>query len=127
MAGYNPVHWFEIYVDDINRARKFYETVLGYTMNDMATPGDMDMKMIGFPGVEDGMGSSGALVQMEHVKAGGNSTLVYFGCQDCSVEQGRVEAAGGKVQQPKFSIGEYGFCAICSDTEGNYFGLYSMA
>ncbi|MNL62777.1 hypothetical protein D3C87_1868330 [compost metagenome] len=63
---------------------------------------------------------------MEHVKAGGNSTLVYFGCKDCSVEQGRVEAAGGKIQQPKFSIGEYGFCAICSDTEGNYFGLYSM-
>jgi len=42
------------------------------------------------------------------------------------VEEGRVGPAGGKVQQSKFSIGEYGFCAICVDSEGNPFGLYSM-
>lgn len=126
MAGYNPVHWFEIYVDDMDRAQKFYETVLGNPLTAMTTPEGMDMKMASFPAVQDGIGTTGALVQMEGVKAGGSSTLVYFGCQDCAVEQGRVEAAGGKVMQPKFSIGEYGFCAVCSDTEGNCFGLYSM-
>lgn len=128
MAGFNPVHWFEIYVDDIDRARKFYETVLAQPLNDMKMPeSETPMKMLGFPAVQDGQGTSGALVQMEGVKAGGCATLVYFGCEDCAVEQGRVEAAGGKVVQPKFSIGEYGFCAVCSDTEGNCFGLFSMS
>ena len=70
--------------------------------------------------------ASGSLVKMEGIKAGGNSTMVYFQCDDCSLEQSRVEAAGGKVCQAKFSIGEHGFCAVCMDTEGNAFGLHSM-
>lgn len=41
-------------------------------------------------------------------------------------EQPIDEAAGGKVVQPKFPIGEHGFCALCMDTEGNMFGLHSM-
>ena len=38
----------------------------------------------------------------------------------------RVEKAGGKVFKPKFPIGEYGFCALVTDTEGNMVGLHSM-
>ena len=52
--------------------------------------------------------------------------MVYFGCDDCAVEQARVEKAGGKVHQGKFSIGEYGHCALIVDTEGNMVGLHSM-
>jgi hypothetical protein len=51
---------------------------------------------------------------------------VYFACTDCAVEQGRVEAAGGKVFKPKFAIGPYGHCALLIDTEGNTIGLHSM-
>mgnify|MGYP002663365938 FL=1 len=73
------------------------------------------------------MGASGALVKMEGVPSGGGGgTLVYFACEDCAVEQGRVEKAGGKVFKPKFSIGEYGQCALVNDTEGNMIGLHSM-
>ena len=63
---------------------------------------------------------------MEGFPAGGNSTLVYFSCEDCAVEESRVESAGGKIQQPKMSIGEYGFITIANDTEGNMFGLHSL-
>jgi uncharacterized protein len=35
MANANAVNWFEIYVDDITRAKKFYETVLGKEMIDL--------------------------------------------------------------------------------------------
>ncbi len=130
----NVVTWFEIYVDDINRARKFYETVLNVSMMEMPAPGDgqcsegdmQDFKMVTFPWIENSPNASGALVQMKDMKAGGNSTVVYFTCDDCQVEQDRVEAAGGKILQPKFAIGEHGFCAWCIDTEGNYFGLHSM-
>ena len=63
---------------------------------------------------------------MDGFPSGGNSTLVYFNCEDCAVEAARVAGAGGRVQRDKMSIGEYGFIALCFDTEGNMFGLHSM-
>ncbi len=81
--------------------------------------------MLCWPAVEDGGGASGALVCAEGVASGNNSTLVYFNCADCAIEASRVVAAGGKIQQEKFSIGEHGFIAMAYDTEGNLFGLYS--
>jgi predicted enzyme related to lactoylglutathione lyase len=58
--------------------------------------------------------------------SGGNSTLVYFHCEDCAVESARVQAAGGRVERPKFSIGQYGQIALVVDSEGNMIGLHSM-
>lgn len=127
----NPVVWFEIYVDDIQRAKKFYETVLGVLLSDMPMPTEElekeHMQMISFPSFIEGGGAAGALVKMPGFQAGGGSTIVYFGCQDCGVETSRVEAAGGKIFKPKFSIGEFGFCSLVVDTEGNMIGLYSQA
>ena len=68
----------------------------------------------------------GALVRMGGVPSGGNSTIVYFICDDCAVEEGRIEPSGGKIMKKKFSIGEYGFISLVFDTEGNMFGLHSM-
>lgn len=123
----NAVGWFEIYVDDIQRAKAFYEAVLGATLQELASP-DMGMKMEmwAFPGDPGKPGSAGSLIHMDGFKAGGNSTLVYFNCADCASEESRIEAAGGKVFKSKFPIGEYGFIALGIDTEGNMFGLHSM-
>ncbi|MCL2039437.1 MAG: VOC family protein [Bacteroidetes bacterium] len=122
----NPVNWFEIYVDDIERAKKFYSAVLNVTLTD--TPMSDGGKMAFFPFAEEmnAANAGGALCQHPHVKPGHGGTMVYFDCEDCQVEQNRVEAAGGKVAAPKFQIGEYGFCAVCIDSEGNHFGLHSM-
>jgi predicted enzyme related to lactoylglutathione lyase len=79
-----------------------------------------------FPMEKDASGATGALVKMEGVKSGGNSTLVYFVTDDCAVEASRVEGAGGKIMKPKMPIGPYGFIALAFDTEGNLFGLHSM-
>lgn len=122
----NPVTWFEIYVDDIDRAKKFYETVFANEMTEMTVPDGMDMKMTAFPFSHGAPNATGALVQSADMKAGGNSTLVYFATEECLAEQNRVEQAGGKVVMPKFAIGEFGFCSLCIDTEGNMFGLHSM-
>ena len=58
--------------------------------------------------------------------SGGNSTIVYFACDDCAVEEARVPQFGGSIQRPKMSIGEYGFISLAVDTEGNMIGLYSQ-
>jgi uncharacterized protein len=118
----NPVGWFEIYVDDMERAKKFYEDVLAVKLDKLP----VDIEMWTFPMNGDAPGSAGALVHMDGFKAGGNSTLVYFSCEDCATEEARVETAGGKVFKSKFSIGPHGFIALAYDTEGNMFGLHSM-
>jgi hypothetical protein len=123
----NPVNWFEIYVDDIERAKDFYSTVLNKELTHMQVPEGAggDMKMVAFPWIEGAINSSGALVKSSEMKPGTGGTLIYFSCEDCAQEESRVERAGGKILQAKFQIGEHGFCSICMDTEGNTFGLYS--
>ncbi|MFN9933830.1 MAG: VOC family protein [Cyanobacteriota bacterium] len=124
MAG-NPVPWFEIYVADMARARAFYEAVFNVVLEQLPVEG---MEYWSFP-MEDGRyGAGGALAKMEGAAPGPGGTLVYFGCEDCAVEEARVEAAGGKVVSPKSSIGpSYGFISLLTDTEGNRIGLHSMA
>jgi hypothetical protein len=119
----NPIGWFEIYVQDLPRAKRFYETVLGVTLNKLPSP---IIEMWAFPQNFTSYGSSGALVRAEGIASGGNSTLVYFHSEDCAVEAGRVAAAGGRLLKERFSIGEFGFIALAFDTEGNLFGLHSM-
>lgn len=123
---FNAVVWFEIYVNDMDRAAQFYEKVLQLQLQHLSNPNDGNMEMRAFPGNEMNPGASGTLVCMRGVPAGGNSTLVYFGSEDCANEESRITAAGGKVHQPKTSIGPFGFIVIGVDTEGNLFGIHSM-
>jgi predicted enzyme related to lactoylglutathione lyase len=120
----NPVGWFEIYVQDMPRAKAFYEAVFQQKLERLNTPSEIELWS--FPMAKDRTGASGALVKMEGMPSGGNSTLVYFGCADCAVEAERAKAYGGQVQRAKMSIGEYGFISLIVDTEGNMFGLHSM-
>ena len=119
----NPAVWFEIYAQDMNRAKKFYESALQGKLEKLDSPG---MDMLAFPMEMNASGASGALVRMQGVPSGGNSTLVYFGCEDCSVEEGRVTKSGGRIHKKKFSIGQYGFISLAIYTEGNMFGLHSI-
>ena len=119
----NPVGWFEIYVQDMSRAKIFYETVLQTKLERLPSP---DIEMWAFPNQGGAVGAGGALVKMNGFPSGGNSTLVYFTCDDCAVEESRVKTSGGKIQKAKMPIGEYGFISLAIDTEGTMFGLHSM-
>jgi uncharacterized protein len=124
----NPVGWFEIYVQDMPRAKAFYEAVFQGTLSPMNNPdpsGFPDMEMWTFPMSPEGYGAAGALVKMAGCPSGG-STLVYFSCEDCAVEAERAVAHGGHIFKPKMAIGANGFIAMVVDTEGNMIGLHSM-
>lgn len=119
----NPVGWFEIYVDNMERAKAFYQSVFGCTLERLHSG---DIEMWSFPGNMNAYGTPGALVRMPGFPVGRNSVLVYFSCEDCSVEEKKVREFGGKIEKSKFAIGQYGHIAIVYDTEGNMFGLHSM-
>ncbi|KEO72221.1 VOC family protein [Anditalea andensis] len=126
MKKFNPVVWFEIYVNDLNRAALFYEAVLQVSLNDMTDPSDETIQMKGFPSDMEDYGASGALVKMDEVKPSANGSIVYFGCDDCKELEDRVKDNGGKIIKSKMSIGEHGFVSLLMDTEGNSIGFHSM-
>lgn len=125
MTKSNAIGWFDIYVNDMERATTFYEAVLGKKLEQMGDPTG-ETQIMSFPTDMSVYGAGGALVKSQYAKPGVGGTMLYFDTEDCSVEASRVEAAGGKVVRPKFSIGEFGWVALCEDTEGNTFGLSSM-
>lgn len=121
-----PVGWFEIYVQDMRRAKAFYEAVFACKLEKLESP-EPDLEMWAFPGpMDEGNGTSGALVKMEGFGPSGGGTIVYFMCDDCAVEAGRVVPGGGTVMKEKLPIGPYGFIALVNDSEGNIIGLHSM-
>lgn len=119
----NPVGWFEIYVQDMERAKAFYANTLQVEFEHLESPG---IEMWAFPMSMEAPGAAGALVRMEGKDSGRGGTLIYFSCADCGVEESRVEQHGGHVHQAKMSIGQYGFISLVTDTEGNMIGLHSM-
>lgn len=125
----NPVGWFEIYVQDMPRAKAFYEAVFQGALTPLENPDPkafVDMEMWAFPMSMEGYGAPGALVKVADCPSGGGGTMVYFTCADCAVEAARAASSGGKLLQEKFSIGVHGFIALVADTEGNVVGLHSM-
>ena len=120
----NPIVWCEIYVQDMDRAKQFYESVFEVKLEKLESPENSEIEMWAFPMTMDTVGASGALVKMEGVESGGSSTIPYFHCDEVSLESERVVTAGGQIHKPKMSIGQYGFMALVLDTGGNMIGLH---
>jgi predicted enzyme related to lactoylglutathione lyase len=124
----NPVGWFEIYIQDVSRAKAFYEAVFQTKLTELKNPVSDNlpgMEMWAFPSSMENYGASGALVRMNGCASGG-STLVYFSCENCAIEAERAVSCGGEIFKEKMPIGEYGFIALIKDTEGNMIGLHSL-
>lgn len=120
----NPVGWFEIYVDDLERAGRFYSSVLERKIQ--PAPNDGTFEALEFEGQMPGSGAMGALMKHPMRKPSSEGTLVYFSCDDCGKTADLALQHGGVVYKPKWSIGDHGFIAIIGDTEGNAFGLHSF-
>ncbi len=125
MSKMNAVGWFDIFVDDMDRAVAFYETLLGSSLESMGDPTG-ESQMMSFPADMSVYGAGGALTKSPHASPGVGGTIVYFMVEDCAVQQERVAQAGGTVIRPKFSIGDFGWILLCQDTEGNMIGFNSM-
>lgn len=117
---HNIIDWFEIPTDNLDRAVKFYETVLGVRLKIETFGGTPQALILG-----DRDGVSGALIQDPRRKPTTDGTLVYLnagddldGCID------RAVRAGGRLVLPKTDIGEPGYIAIFADPEGNTVGLH---
>jgi predicted enzyme related to lactoylglutathione lyase len=122
---HHAVSWIEIPVTDFDRAKKFYSAIYDYEMPEMS----MGAVKMGFLLHDREKGGIGAAIAIGEIyKPSGNGVKLYLnGGADLSMVLNRVENAGGKVVQPKTSIGmNMGNYAFFEDSEGNVLGLHSM-
>ena len=120
---HNMFAWIEIPVSDMDRAQAFYETVFNCKLEQVNFGG---LLMAWFPNNPDAPGATGTLIKQESYVPSQEGTLVYFYSNDVQQELDRIEAAGGKILQPKTLISEeYGYMAVFLDSEGNRVALYS--
>jgi predicted enzyme related to lactoylglutathione lyase len=126
MVHKNAISWVEIPAEDLDRAQKFYETIL----NVQLIPMDMaDIQMRMFP-LEDMMGVGGAICKTKDgffKPSKSDGPLVYLNANpDVQTILDRVESAGGTIMVPKTEISpEYGYMAVIVDSEGNRVGFHS--
>ena len=118
----NPVVYFEIPVNDIDRAVIFYQNVFGNQFERTSIDGN---EMAIFPNDEDGFGISGALAKGDSYLPGKQGARVYFKANNIDEILSKAVASGGKVAYPKTSIGELGWVAEFEDCEGNIIALHS--
>ena len=115
--------WFEIPAHDLDRAVKFYETVLEAQLvrEDMGP-----MKMAVFP--HEKPQPTGAVVHSEAYQPAAMGTVVYLNLDDIRPALARVPTAGGEVVLPLTEQpGGMGVFAQLRDSEGNRVGLFSPA
>lgn len=116
----NPVGYFEIPVQDFERAVGFYSTVFGYTF----IMGNVDnLEMAFFPFDSSKGGITGALVQGDVYKPTIEGVIIYFNTHSIDAILNKVLQHGGEILYPKTSVGEYGFVAEFKDCEGNRIAL----
>ncbi len=119
--------WFEIPVQDMGRAMRFYQDVFQVSLEEVKLGEDL-MAWLPFDH-ENGQGASGTLIlKPDASPAGASGPLLYLGSlhDDVAQELSRVEAAGGKIIQQKTVISEdHGCFGIIEDTEGNHIGFHS--
>ncbi|MGB5693584.1 MAG: VOC family protein [Flavobacteriaceae bacterium] len=120
------VGWFEIPVTDMDRAKKFYETVFDISIS----VHDLGGFIMGWfpPATDDTKGASGSLVQHEmYQPSDSHGVLIYFSSRDVDIELGRLESTDGHVLKPKTAIGGgHGFMTLFKDSEGNRIALHSQ-
>jgi uncharacterized protein len=122
----HAVSWFEIPVNNLDHAQKFYEAIFDIEMIPMEMP---QIKMRLFP-LEYDESIGGAICQRgkfykPSIKSG---PLIYLnGNPDLQNVLDKVEAAGGKIVIPKTQISPgQGYMAVFLDNEGNRLALHSL-
>ena len=116
----NNLASFAIHVDDVDRARRFYEAVFGWIFEPWGPPGFY----IIHTGDEADPGVRG-LMHQRHVPRTGtglNGLEPTFGVEDVDAVLAAVRANGGKVTMDKSPIPTVGVLVRFEDTEGNDIG-----
>ena len=123
----NSVVHFEIPADDVGRAQGFYRDAFGWEVNEMP---EMSYTTLGTtPTGENGMPSepgaiNGGMFAREDDIA---TPVITIDVDDIDASLGTIEQLGGKTVRAREAVGDMGFAAYFTDSEGNLMGLWQSA
>lgn len=132
----NPIVHFEIPVDDVARAQKFYTDTFGWNMNAYEMPADSATGGEPYYGVEttevdeNHMPTkpgeiNGGLMKRKHPD---QPFMNYIQVDSISEALEAVKKNGGDIKLPKTAIGpDMGWIAAFMDTERNMMGLHELS
>ncbi len=121
----NMVGWFEIPVEDMDRAKIFYEAVFQVKIQVQELG---DTRMGWFPFKNGQPGAAGSLIQNKDWYTPSNvaGVLVYFNSEDVQNQLDRIGSVGGRILKPKTLISpNVGYMGLFMDSEGNRIALLS--
>lgn len=122
MSKTNPVVYFEIPVNDLERAEKFYTIVFNFHFEKEIID---HYEMALFPFEEKNSGITGALAKGDVYKPSKNGVIIYFKTENIDATLKKVLQQGGKILYPKKIDKKYGFAvAEFEDSEGNRIALH---
>jgi predicted enzyme related to lactoylglutathione lyase len=118
---------FEIHVNDMERAKRFYGEVFGWSFQDWSD-------YAGSPyfgavtGDENEPGINGALMQRQGPPPETNQSINAFVCtmgvEDYDKTESKIIENGGKVAKPKHALPGMAWQGYYLDPEGNIFGIH---
>lgn len=118
---------FEIHVDDMDRAKKFYGEVFDWTFEDWSDYAGMPY-FGAVTGDEAEMGINGALMQRQSAPPVANQSMNGFVCtmgvEDYDETEQKILNHGGKVALPKYALPGMAWQGYYIDTEGNVIGIH---
>ena len=129
MSNPNAISWFEIPVTDIDRAQRFYETLLDQKLHRELFPmGGKEYTLAIFTAPDEGVKGclqSGA----DTPGASTQGTLVYLDCSPgIDAALARAQSLDAKLLKPKTALPPgMGFIAHIQDPDGNRVGLHAPA
>jgi uncharacterized protein len=121
---------FEIPIDNIDRAKKFYGSIFGWGLKDWAAPDGKTYVNIttvpvdeNFVPKEPGAINGDMALRNEIIKV----PVVTINVDSINEYLEKITSAGGSVVLEKQEIPTMGFYAYFKDTEGNVMGLWENA
>ena len=110
---------FNIPVDNIERAKKFYTEVFDWKIT--KDPGPMEYYMIETKNQDGEVGLGGGMSKKDYPTQTITPFIDVPSIDDCIK---KIEDLGGKMISPKMAVPKTGYVAVCIDTENNAIGLW---
>ncbi|MCG7344125.1 VOC family protein [Sporosarcina sp. ACRSL] len=118
---------FEIHVDNMERAKKFYGEVFGWSFQDWSDYAGLPY-FGAVTGEDSELGINGALMQRQSPlpEAGQpvNGFTCTIGVENYDETEEKILANGGTVAMPKYALPGMAWQGYYTDTEGNLFGIH---
>ncbi len=119
------IAYFEVPADNVDRAKHFYRSLLGWKIEPTKTPMDPAAAPMQYQDIITGKPEEGTMHMGGLYKRQMQEPIInYVIVDDIDKILVKVEKLGGKIGVPKKEIKTVGIIAIIQDTEGNAIGLW---